>query len=369
MMYGALAVLDLSDDKVKVALERSQGASSRAGSAVSTDGHTVAFGAPAYEPYGAFGYVDVEYLTFVHPTDPSAGGMVSGIVSEKGGLPLFPIGAEDSPDESRNWNIQVPDVDPGLCGTSIAVDGSWLVLGCPGISEARLYYITGDYPDLKAVLAGDSDTALGTSVALDTSSGCLAAGAPEANGGKGEVLIYKQGKHIQTLYSPVDDGAFGQSIALINGVLVVGAPRAYGGKGVAYVYYLIYDDETDKYYWKIKDKESVLTAHDGKMGDGFGSSVAIDDYTIIVGAYKASNYAGSAYYFKGNADGKWYEIDNIVKKADVSDDDFTLDYGDKCGFSVAVSGSYAIIGCPGDVDSTGAALFVDLDSCPKHEYI
>ena len=369
MDKGALVVLDLTSDKLKIALGQSPAANSRSASAVATDGHTVSFGAPAVQYNGAFGYIDVDYLNFYHPQETAPGstsGMVSGIVAEKDStLNLFPVGGED---ESRNWNIKIPEIDSGMCGASIDVAGSWLLLGCPGINHARLYDIRGAHPEFKGALLGSEDgAALGTSVALDRASGYLAVGAPKANGGKGEVLVYKKGEHTHTLDPPDGAANFGQSIAMFDGVLVVGAPGAYGGKGAAFVYYLTYSDKDGKYYWKIIDKLSVLTAHDGAVGDAFGYSVAIDGYAIIVGAYKAKREAGSAYYFKGDSNGKWYEIDNIVKKADVADEDFTLSYGDQCGFSVAVSGNLAIVGCPGDEDSTGTALFINLYSCPADE--
>ncbi len=91
---------------------------------------------------------------------------------------------------------------------------------------------------------------------------------------------------------------------------------------------------------------------DGQLQDGFGNSVAISGDYAIVGAFIDSEVGlldnGSATILKRNATtGKWESQGKLLNPAGVSDDEF--------GRSVAISGDYAIVGTP--YDTEGAGLF------------
>jgi hypothetical protein len=93
-----------------------------------------------------------------------------------------------------------------------------------------------------------------------------------------------------------------------------------------------------------------LTASDG-TGYGFGWSVAISGTYAIVGA-PSTGGMGAAYIFERSEDGDW------VEKAKLSAD--TPASGDQFGASVAISGAWAFVGCPkDDTKATDAgAVFV-----------
>ena len=92
------------------------------------------------------------------------------------------------------------------------------------------------------------------------------------------------------------------------------------------------------------DRPIKLTASDGQTGDIFGSSVAIDGDTAIVGAYwddDRGTDSGSAYVFE-KINGTWTQTAKLTASDGQADDSF--------GGSVAISGDTAIVGADGDDD-------------------
>jgi len=111
------------------------------------------------------------------------------------------------------------------------------------------------------------------------------------------------------------------------------------------------------------DQIIKLNASDRQADDNLGCSVSISGDYAIVGAYpedhdasggsELSN-AGSAYIFKNNA-GTWEQVQKIV----ASD----RDANDYFGYSVSISGDYAIVGAYGeDHDASGGAELINSGS-------
>ncbi|MDY0339850.1 MAG: Ig-like domain-containing protein [Coriobacteriia bacterium] len=143
---------------------------------------------------------------------------------------------------------------------------------------------------------------------------------------------------------------FGTAVAIDGDTAVVGA--YYEGEvgntcGSAYVFVRSGAE------WEEQQK---LTAYDGKDTDHFGYSVAIDGDAVIVGAPDESemgNNSGSAYVFV-RSDTTW-ELQQKLTALDGSD-------GDRFGYSVAIDGDTAIAGALLDddkgTDSGSAYVFV-----------
>ena len=95
--------------------------------------------------------------------------------------------------------------------------------------------------------------------------------------------------------------------------------------------------------------EQKITASDAASNDYFGKSVSIDGDYAIVGAYNKNSGAGAAYIYTRN--GTTWSQQKILSSDIASGDDF--------GFSVSLSGNYAIVGArlehPGGTDKAGAA--------------
>ncbi len=139
---------------------------------------------------------------------------------------------------------------------------------------------------------------------------------------------------------------FGSSVAMGDQVAIVGAPT-HGQTprpGSAY----IYDLSTGGTLF-------TLNASDATVDDRFGSSVAVNDATAIIGATfggsDASTLAGAAYLF---------DLDTGAERSKLSASD--SEALDRFGSSVAIGGTTAVIGAWADnteagVDAGSAYLF------------
>jgi hypothetical protein len=138
--------------------------------------------------------------------------------------------------------------------------------------------------------------------------------------------------------SPGD--AFGQAVAISGNTALVSANQDGGGTGSVYVFV-----ETAG-AWSLQQR---LFADDGGSGDNFGTFVAIDGDTAIIGAPGHDGATGAAYVFVRTGP-TWTQ----QQKLEAPDGD----PGDRFGVSVAVSGETTIVGSPRDDDvatDTGAA--------------
>ena len=92
-------------------------------------------------------------------------------------------------------------------------------------------------------------------------------------------------------------------------------------------------------------QQAKLTAADG-AGGFFGQSVSIDGDYAIVGAYADESLRGSAYIFVRNGT-NWSQQAKLLASDGTS--------GDFFGYSVSISGNYAIVGAYGDNSYSGSA--------------
>jgi hypothetical protein len=135
------------------------------------------------------------------------------------------------------------------------------------------------------------------------------------------------------------DDEFGFSVSVSGDYAVVGA-RYDDDNGSAYIF------KRGGTNWP---QQAKLIATDGAEGDSFGSSVSISGACAIVGAFGDDSYAGSAYIFKRYSR-------NWSEQAKLTSSDAAT--GDWFGWSVSVSGDYAIVGARYDddnEDSSGSA--------------
>ena len=136
---------------------------------------------------------------------------------------------------------------------------------------------------------------------------------------------------------------FGWSVSISGNYAIVGAPVDDNGgtdKGSAYIF--VRDGES----WTVQAK---LTASDAAGGENFGNSVSISGDYAIVGAYEDDDdgtNSGSAYLFV--RDGQ-----NWTEQAKLTASDATT--SDLFGWSVSISGDYAIVGAIWDDDAGGTA--------------
>ncbi|MCX6112085.1 MAG: chitobiase/beta-hexosaminidase C-terminal domain-containing protein, partial [Proteobacteria bacterium] len=179
----------------------------------------------------------------------------------------------------------------------------------------------------------------------------LAVGAENINGNKGAVYIFTRdsgGNWSQTqVFSGATSGdLFGSSVAVYNNLLVVGARGKNNNTGAVYVFM------SNGGNWSLTAL-AVLTASNGTIGDNFGRSVATNGSRIVVGADGQDLGAGEVYIFYGSPGTSWSQ--EAALKAS------NADRGDAFGFSVSISTDTIAVGAYKEACSA-QGIFIMSDS-------
>ncbi len=140
----------------------------------------------------------------------------------------------------------------------------------------------------------------------------------------------------QIVLAPADlatDDQFGRSVAASGNLLVVGAPSlGFPAQGVGAVY--VYQRSGAS--WTLQARITPQNGW-GLPGDAFGTSVAIDGNTIVVGS-PGDGTAGLVYIFVNN-NGVWTQQPDVLR---ASDNFFFGDFG----ASVSISKDTVAVGAP-----------------------
>jgi len=166
------------------------------------------------------------------------------------------------------------------------------------------------------------------------------------DGGAVYVFVRSNGTATWTLQAQLtaSDGAvddqFGTSVAIADDTIVVGAywDDVFRGPDSGSVYVFVRTGTT----WTQQIK---LTPFDGHLHDWFGTSVAIADDTIVVGAVLSDDVGrahGSAYVY-ARTETKWMEQAKLT-----ASDGATLDF---FGRSVAIADNIIVVGAIADDDN------------------
>jgi choice-of-anchor B domain-containing protein len=99
-------------------------------------------------------------------------------------------------------------------------------------------------------------------------------------------------------------GAFGSAVAISGREVVVGQP------GNSYAPGMVYFFRPDaKGVWRVARK---LTMPGATNGDGFGSALALEGTTLLVGSSKADSGSGAVYVFTSDGAGGWRESGRLI---------------------------------------------------------
>ena len=242
----------------------------------------------------------------------------------------------------------------GDFGVSVAISGSTVMVGALGIEKeftrgaVYVFVRSGKTWSQQAKLTaphGSTNDSFGYSVAISGST--VVVSAPGGAHNRGAVYAFvRSGKTWSqqaelTAVGAAADDDFGQSVAISGSRVAVGAvftssPTGTPNVGAAYVF--VRSGKT----WS---QQAKLTPPDGTDLDNFGNSVAISGSTVMVGAPWKAYFSGAVYVFVRS--GKTWS-----QRAELAAPDG--DINDQFGWSMAISGSTALVGAIGTNSDTGA---------------
>ncbi len=237
-------------------------------------------------------------------------------------------------------------------GFSVALSGSTALVGAPNATvngnqyqgAAYVFSESGGTWSQTAKLTASDGAAydfFGISVAVSGSTAivCAENATVNGNGSQGAAYVFSDsgGTWSQTAKLTASDGAtgdaFGSSVVLVGSTALVGAVNATVNGNFAQGAAYVFSDSGGTWSQTAK-----LTASDGAANDQFGFSVALSGSTALVGAYRATvngnSAQGAAYVFTESGD-TWAQSQKLTANDGAAYDFF--------GFSVAVSGSTAIV--------------------------
>jgi hypothetical protein len=232
-------------------------------------------------------------------------------------------------------------------GHSVAIDGDYAIVGAhfnddgvrSATGSAYIFRRTGTHTWDTGTKIVASDAAandfFGFSVAIDGDYAIVGAyGNDDGGSGSGSAYIFhRTGTNEWDMGTKIvasDAGGgdnFGYSVGISGDYAIVGAysnDHGGGSPGSAYIFH-----RTNTW-----DTGTKIVASDAADGDFFGFSVAIDGDYAIVGATLNDDASGSAYIF--HRTNTWDTGTKIVASDAADDDQF--------GYSVGISGDYAIVG-------------------------
>jgi hypothetical protein len=242
-------------------------------------------------------------------------------------------------------------------GSAVAIDGDRAVVGAWNAEEARgaayVFVRSGSaWVEQARLTAGDglAGDRFGRAVAID--GDIVAVGAPfddnERGLDGGSVYLFHRSGGRWSFHTRLaaSDGRqsdrFGSAVAVRGQNLVAGAENGgFFGEGRAYVFGF------DGAAW---DAEGALSASDGGLSDGFGTTLAIEDDIAVVGAPKRDGTTtfdeGGAYVFERTESG-WIERTRLSAPDAAS--------GAAFGAAVAIEGGVVVVGASGVDNQRGAA--------------
>ncbi len=274
---------------------------------------------------------------------------------------------------SGGWNydeflaVSDPQVN-GRLGSSVAVAGSTVMAGAPSYTQnnntdpgeitiASKSSLTGSWATEFTKIGQVGNDLFGSSVALDT--GIAVIGAPGALIGSdalaGKAYLYTKNNNVwgpaaTAIWSAgTNAGAgtiFGSSVAVDSNTVVIGSPGEDSGSGAAYVF-----TKTNNVWSAVR-----LTASDRVNADSFGRWVAVDGDFVVVGSWRdddGGTDSGSVYVFTKPSGGwgTWVTLSTSSKAAltaKLTASDAAAD--DHFGWSVAVDGDNVVVGAYGNDD-------------------
>ena len=190
--------------------------------------------------------------------------------------------------------------------------------------------------------------------------------------GSGSIYIFKKdqggtdnwGQLVKRGATPVrSDARFGYSVAIYDKYIIAGAYTRTSSDGLqnSGVAFIFEKDEGGTDNW---GQLKTLEASDNAAGDKFGTSVAVNGTTVVVGAPYETASEGALYVFEKDEGGSdnWGEVQKLVASDGAS--------SDLLGESVGIYGNYIVSGARADDDagsSSGSAYVFKINQELGHK--
>jgi hypothetical protein len=264
--------------------------------------------------------------------------------------------------------------DGDYFGYSVSISGDYAIAGAPledgsgpNGGAAYIFHRTGinRWDAGTKIFASDfaDGDCFGNSVSISGDYAIVGAYLEDGSGSdRGAAYIFQRtgtntwsaGTKIIAI-DPENGDVFGYSVSISGDYAIVGAPNYDGGRGAAYTF-----QRNGTNSWSAGTR---IIASDPAANDEFGCSVSISGDLAIAGARfeddSGANGNGAAYIFQRIGNNSWGEVKKIFAPDPTANDEF--------GSSVSISGDFAIVGAP-NVDGGGAfkgAAYIFLETAPQ----
>ncbi|MCK5091229.1 MAG: hypothetical protein KAR30_01760, partial [Gammaproteobacteria bacterium] len=296
--------------------------------------------------------VSIEIMT------PSVNGKITNTVSVTSSDPSLGTGSAiqenlvvNFSDNGFRQGEKITDMDPSTgtsyestsagYGKAIAIHGDVLFVGSPGANSGdgvvSMYTLSNNGWSLVRRYTNPdtgSNNKFGTSVAYDGVT--LVIGAPISIG---KVHIYDPAiastVPVQALTTGVSLDDFGMAVAVSGNRIVVGAPGWVNIGGRAYVYDYTGSSWDQTQTFDPSPYVETITQRDDPTWARFGSAVALQGNTMVIGAPGYITEQGVALVYEF-ANGAWLTPQALLKPFINVDDDF--------GQSIAIDGKTIVVG-------------------------
>lgn len=238
-----------------------------------------------------------------------------------------------------------------IAGRSVAISGDTALIGAPdddvaGVTDAGAVYVFvrsgGVWTQQARLLADEPQESdhFGAAVALDGDTAVVGAPGdricPSCGSVRGAVYTWRRSGSEWTREARLTAGAaeeLGAAVAVSGDTVVAGAPGGFGS-GEAFVFF------RSGATWTF---EQELISDDSQSGDDYGTAVAIDGDTALVGSPGTETDVGSgagAVFVFSRSGGTWTQQEQLLATGGTAIDGL--------GTAVALDGDTALAGAPGD---------------------
>jgi hypothetical protein len=250
-------------------------------------------------------------------------------------------------------------------GSSVAISGNYAIVGAyfeddaggTGSGKAYIFDVTTggllhtlDNPNASSTSQNDN---FSFNVAISGNRAIVGAHREDDGGtdsGKAYIFDVATGALVHTLdnpnaYGTTSNDTFGISVAISGNRAIVGAHQEDDAGGTESGKAYIFDVTTGLLVHTLDNPNAYSTS----LNDYFGSSVAISGNYAIVGTNNEDDAGGTtsgkAYIFDVTTGGLLHTLDNPNA--------YSTSEGDQFGYSVSISGNYAIVGASYEDDAGG----------------